>query len=334
MAVRRGQKLKLLYIVKILKEYSDEEHPLSAIEICDYLSKFDVTAERKAIYDDVEQLIDFGYDIIKTRLPKSGYFLASREFETPEIYLLADAVRTAKFITSKKSRELVKKLQGMLSKYQNNNFENGIFINCDSKCNNEEIFYNIDAISRAITDKKKITFKFAVKQLSENREIVVQYKEYKISPYAQTWQDDHYYLIGNYEKYDNLIHFRIDRIHNVNITEETSRHFSEVSEYKDYFDVADYTNKLFGMFGGVLEEIDFKCSKSMLEQIVDRFGDNIFIRNVTDTHFSFTTRAVVSEAFVTFVMNYGNKIQVEKPEYVREKILNRAEEIKKIYSAD
>ncbi|MCQ2451173.1 MAG: transcriptional regulator [Clostridia bacterium] len=331
MAVRRGQKIKQLCIIEILKKYTDEDHPLSASAICDRLAEMGVSAERKAVYDDIDQLIYIGYDIIKTSFPSRGYFLASREFETPEIYLLADAVRTAKFITPKKSRELVSKLQNMLSVYQTAGIENGLYIDTDSKCTNEEIFYNIDAISRAITAKKKIKFKYGVRVLKENRQIVTEYKERVISPYAQTWQDDHYYLIGNYEKYDNLVHFRIDRMRGTSLTDENARPFSEVSRYTDTFDVADYTKRLFNMYGGEVENIDLRCDKSMLEQITDRFGSDIFIRNVTDTHFSFTAKAVPSEAFITFVMNYGDKIEVEKPKYLRDKIKERAKKIAKIY---
>ena len=331
MEVRRGQKLKLLYIIDILKRYTDEEHPISAADICDKLSQNGISAERKSIYSDIEHLMNFGYDIIYTRIPKPGYFLASREFELPEIYLLSDAVRTAKFITPKKSRELVSKLQSMLSRYQTAGLENGLYIASELKCKNEEIFYNIDAISRAITEKKKISFRYGVHILNEKREIVTDYKERVISPYAQTWQDDHYYLIGNYEKYDNVVHFRIDRIRSVTVLDEKARPFSEVTEYTDTFDVADYTKRLFNMFGGKTESIDFKCDISMLEQITDRFGLDIFIRNVTDTHFSFTAKAVVSDAFVTFILNFGNKIEIMAPEYLREMIKKRVTEIKDIY---
>ncbi len=332
MAQRTGQKVKLLYIADILKKYSDEDHPLNATEICDRLSRIGVTAERKAVYDDIEQLIGYGYDIIKTRIPKSGYFLASREFESPEIYLLADAVRTAKFISPKKSRELVSKLQNFLSDYEKASaFELGIYIDSDSKCTNEEIFYNIDTISRAIKNKKKIAFTYGVRQLNSSREIKTVYKERKISPYAQTWQEDHYYLIGNHEKYDNLAHFRIDRMHKVRETDEPARPFSEVCEYKGTFDISDYTKKLFNMFGGKTEDIDFKADIGILEQIIDRFGSKIFIRNVTNTHFSFTAKASVSDAFLTFVMNFGEKLEVEKPIYVRNLIKERAEKISNIY---
>lgn len=331
MAPRSGQKLKLLYIIEILRHETDEDHPISAPEICDKLAANGITAERKAIYGDIETLIDFGYDIVKTRVPKAGYFLASREFEIPEIYLLSDAVRTARFISAKKTRELISKLDSMLSDYQAKKRNKGIYIDSAGKCNNEEIFYNIDGISRAIENKHKIALKYGVRELDSNREIKTVLKERVISPYAMTWQDDHYYLIGNYDKYDNLIHMRIDRMRSVNELNEPVRPFSEVSEYRDVFDVADYTKKLFSMFGGETQEIELRCSKNVLEQVADRFGENIFIRNVTDTHFSFSVKAVISGALATWIMNYGEDIEVLSPQSLKDMITDRAEEILRIY---
>ncbi len=330
MAARRGQKIKLLHIIEILKKYTDEEHPLSASQICERLESVGVTAERKAIYDDIECLISFGYDIVQTRTPKIGYFMGARDFELPEIYLLGDAVRTAKFISAKKTRELTSKLEGMLSNYQRR--EKGIYIDSSNKTRNEEIFYTIDAIGRAIENRKKITFKYGMRSLSENREIVTTYKTRTISPYAMTWQDDHYYLIGNYDKYDNLMHLRIDRMRAVTEIEEPARHFGEVSEYKEVFDVADYTKKLFGMFVGAVEAVELRCSKKILEQVADRFGENVFIKNVTETHFDFGTQAVISEALVTWLTNYGDSIEVLAPQTLRDMMKIRAEKILKLYN--
>lgn len=328
---RRGQKVKLLYIIKILTELTDEEHPLSANEICEKLAAYDVTAERKAIYDDIECLIDFGYDIIKTRTPKNGYFLASREFELPEVFLLVDAVRTAKFISEKKTRELTKKLDNLVSRHQVKGNLRGIYIDAGSKTHNEELFYNIDNINTAIEQGKKIRFTYTRKILREGRQIVTESKTRTVSPYAMTWQFDYYYLIGNYEKYDNLMNLRIDRIHSVEILDEPIRHFSEVSDYRDTFDVADYTRKLFGMFGGNTQEIKLRCSNQILEQVTDRFGDKIFITNVTENSFDFTVKAAVSDALVTWITNYSDKIEVLKPDQLKEKIVDRVEKILNIY---
>lgn len=329
MAARSGQKIKLLHIIDILKHYTDEEHPLSANDICDKLATVGVTAERKAIYDDIECLIDFGYDIIKTRTPKNGYFLGERDFEIPEIYLLCDAVRTAKFISTKKSRELISKLDGMLSRHHNRN--KGIYINAVAKTQNEEIFYNIDTIGRAIENKKRITLKYGVRTLLSGKEISIVYKERTVSPYAMTWQDDHYYLICNYDKYDNLLHLRIDRMRNVQETNVAVRPYNEVSQYGEVFDVADYTAKLFGMFGGETEDVELCCSKKILEQVADRFGEEIFITKLTDQTFSFTTKATVSQGLATWIMNYGSDIVVKKPEHLKDMILDRVDQIKKSY---
>ena len=332
MAERRGQKVKLLHIVDILRRYTDEEHPLNATEICEELAKRDVTAERKSIYDDINTLIDFGFDIIRTDSPKRGVFLGSRELEEPEVNLLCDAVRAASFISVKKSRELINKLEGILSVHKSRKRNLNIFVGNASRCDNEEIFYIIDCISDAIDNRHKITLKYIVRELGEDRSIKDRVKTMKVSPYAMTWYGDHYYLIGNYDKYDNLLHLRIDRMHSVRETDEAVRHFSEVCEYKDSFDVADYTNRLFGMFGGKAQEIEFKCAKSTLEQVLDRFGENIFIKKVTETHFSFTVSAAISEALVTWIVNYGKKLEVTSPECLKEMVKERAREVLEVYS--
>ena len=171
MEARIGSKLKILYIVDILRKFSDEENPINASEICDKLAEFGVKAERKAIYDDIENLIFYGYDIIKTRTPRAGYFLASREFELPEIYLLTDAVQSADFITPKKTRELVGKLEGMMSKEQAKARENSIYIEYKNKCDNEEIYFSIDTLRLAIETGKKVTLKYRKRQIDENRKI-------------------------------------------------------------------------------------------------------------------------------------------------------------------
>lgn len=331
MASRTGQKLKLLYIAKILRECSDEEHPISAAFIISKLGSFGITAERKAIYDDIECLIEYGYEIIKTRAPRTGYFLADRDFELPEVYLLQDAVRTAHFITEKKTRDLCRKLDKMLSQYQLKRNSASIYINTDGKTKNESIFYNIDSISRAIENRHKIRFKYGVRELSNNREIKTVYKDRVISPYAMTWQDDHYYLIGNYDKYDNTVHLRIDRMKSVEEINEASRHFSEVSSYSDSFNTADYTKSLFDMFVGIRQKVHLKCDKKLIEQICDRFGDGIYITNVTDTHFEIDVECAVSHGLVSWLIGFSDDIEVLSPESLRDMMGERAQKILKIY---
>ena len=331
MASATSQKLKLLYIVRILEQYSDEDHPISSAFIIKKLEAHGMSAERKAIYDDIECLQEFGFDIIKTRNPKAGYFLADREFELPEVYLLEDAVRTAHFISEKKTRDLCRKLDKKLSVYQLDRNKSGIYINTDGKTRNESIFYNIDTITRAIENKHKISFKYGVRQLNNNREIETVFKDRTVNPYAMTWQDDHYYLIGNYDKYDNLVHLRIDRMKSVSETEQKSRSFTEVSKYTDTFNVADYTQSRFVFFFGGRQTVNLKCSKKLLEQIIDRFGDNVFVSNVTDTHFEIGVECAVSHGLVNWLAGFGNEIEVLAPAGLRDMMRDRAEKILNLY---
>ena len=331
MAKKQGQRLKILYILDFLKRESDEEHPVTAADICEYLDSQGIAAERKSVYADISALTDYGADIVRSGSPR-GWFLASREFEEPEIYLLADAVRKAGFISAPKTRELVKKLDSFVSRYQAQKRENRVYFSSCAKSVNEEIFYSIDKISRAVTEKKKIRFEYVNRVLSPDRTIEKQKREMLISPYALTWQDDHYYVIGNYEKYDNLIHLRLDRMYKVEITDMPQRHFSEVSEYTDYFDTPDYTAKLFGMHGGEIYDIELKCSKKITEQVADRFGEDIFIKKVTDEDFCFTVRAALSDALVSWVISYGDRVKVLEPQILRDMVIGRTEKVLGLYN--
>lgn len=331
MAARFGQKLKLLYIIDILKKYSDEDHPLNAAQISAYLAENGITAERKAIYNDISLLTDFGYDIIKTKIPSNGYFLASREFELPEIYLLADAVRSAEFITPKKTRELLSKIDSFLSVHMASLRKKTAYIPSQFKCKNESVYYNIDVINRAIENKLKINVTYIKRQLSDNKKIEQSEKIICISPYAALWANDRYYLVGNNEKYDNLIHLRIDRIKKVELTDIPVRPFCEVSDYSDTFDVADYAAKAFNMFGGEQAEIELKCKKDILEQIIDRFSDEISVYKLTAETFTFTTKVLVSDGLISWLLQFGADVEVIKPQFLRDRISNKIKELSKIY---
>lgn len=334
MEPRNSSKLKILYIIDILRKFSDEEHPINATEICDRLAALGVKAERKAIYDDIDNLIFYGFDIIKTHSPRTGYFLASREFELPEIYLLTDAVQSADFITPKKTRELVAKLEAMMSKEQAKARENSIYIEYKNKCDNEEIYFSIDTLRQAIESGKKVTLKYRTRQIDENRKITVNEREFKLSPYALIWMEDHYYLVCNNEKYDNLMHLRLDRMKTVRCLDEKFRHFSEVCSYKDRFDTADYALKTFNMFGGELCEIELSCNSKILEQVIDRFGDKIHVIGAENGRFSFRIKGLVSEGLVGWIMEFGGDIEVVAPQSLRDMIYDKIKYLEKMYRKD
>ena len=153
-------KIKLLKVLDILRA-TDETHPITAVGICKLLEAEGISAERKSVYSDIEALCEYGCDIIRSFTPKRGFFLASREFEEAEIYLLCDAVRSAKFISTKKTRELLHKLNSMMSVNNLPAVSDTVYFNLDDKSGNEEIYYHIDRINRAIKAKRQIKLKYA-----------------------------------------------------------------------------------------------------------------------------------------------------------------------------
>ncbi len=326
-----GQKLKIIAILEILKKYSDEENPLNANDIAKYLEQYNINSERKAIYSDLLSLEEYGYDIVKTTEPKTGWFLGEREFEIPEIRLLCDAVRSVKFISKKKTRELLKKLNGLMSDNQAKQAQNGIYFAATPKSENEGLYYNIDILNRAVLQKKQAVIEYFSRYFDEERNICRATKEMTINPYALCWHDDHYYLIGNHIKYDNLIHLRLDRILKAKITDIPARSFREVSDYTDFFDTADYVEKLFGMFGGVKAIVELCCNKKITEQVIDRFGEDIFITNVTENSFNIKINAALSDALVTWIMHYGEDLCVLSPPELREMVFKKAEKILENY---
>ena len=293
-----------------------------------------ISAERKAIYDDIAALEAFGYDIVLTRSPKPGYFLASRAFEAPEVYLLCDAVQAAGFITPKKTRELTNKLGGLLSEHQAKSWQRQISLQSRNKCDNEEIYYNIDIINRAISARRKIRLKYRRRYLGASRKIEAQEREMVVSPYALTWAEDHYYLVGNNAKYDNLLHLRLDRMRGVTMLEEPWRHFSEVSDYKTTFDIADYTQKSFHMFGGELSDIVLKCKAERLEQVIDRFSEHIFIRSFSGDYFTFSVKALLSEGLTGWLLQFGKDIEVLEPQALRYSLRERAMQLAALYEKE
>ena len=331
MARTEGQKLKLLYLTEIFRKYSDEEHPLTTPQIIEYLAKHGIEAERKSIYRDIDVLIDYGFDIVKNRGNGGGFFLSSREFEVPEIKLLTDAVQAASFITAKKSRELTQKLDEMLSVYEAKKQKGYSYIDISHKCKNEEIYYTIDNLSRAIEKRVKVQLKYVRRRLNDNRTVCVDEKIITVSPYALLWQDDSYYLVCNNEKYDNLMNLRLDRMRSVALLSEPFRHFSEVSEYKESFDIADYASKSFNMFCGEPTKIKLRCEKELLEQAIDRFGEDIFIYNVKENTFDFDVNANLSDGLVSWILQFGKSVEAVAPQSLREMIKNRLSDLNELY---
>lgn len=331
MAGKSNSKLKLLYIADILRTYTDENHILSAHEICDKLVPYGFDTERKSIYSDIDILTDYGMDIIKTHSPKPGFFLGSGMFETAELRLLRDAVQTADFISAAKTKQLLGKLEDFSSVYQRETLKKQVYFEKKTKTANEKIYYCIDSLDEAIKSEKKVRLLYSRRRLDEKFDTRRESKEFVLSPYALVWSNDHYYLVANNEKYDNLMHLRVDRITSVQILKKDARPFREVSPYVRRFNTADYVEKNFNMFAGEIKKVELRCSTSVLEEMLDRFGERVDIRKSGSDCFILRTEAAITDGLVSWILQFGSKTEVLAPQELKNMLIERIKSIEKLY---
>lgn len=327
-----NQKIKILYILEDLMNNSDENNPIDTESLILYLKNKGIEAERKSVYKDISVLQEFGYDIIKTRTPKNGYFIADRTFEVAEVRLLCDAIQAANFISNKKTKHLLDKIYTLVSTSQAQKIKKQVYVDNRPKCKNEVVYYNIDSLDRAIQNNLQVKIVYRKRKITENSKAEYEEKTHDISPYALIWSNDHYYLVGNNKNYSNLMVTRIDRIKSVEVLENTpSIRFSEVSPYKNYFDSADYAATHFNMYAGETEDVELVCKNDLIEQMLDKFGDKLSIMKCGEDKFKIKVKLAVNDGTVSWILQYGGDIEVRKPDSLKEMILDKVEKIREAY---
>ena len=320
---RKGdhQKLKMLYLSKIFSEETDDQHALTMPEIIEKLSQYGVNADRKTLYLDFEELRVFGMDIIADQVGRNCYYhLGSRDFELPELKLLVDSVQSAKFMTDKKSNELIHKLEGLVSKYEAKQLNRQVIISGRIKTMNESIYYNVDKIHEAINAGCQIRFKYYKWDIHKKMVFRRNGDWYLISPWALMWDDENYYLVA-YDADDNMIkHFRVDKMLRISVTEE-KRKGQEVFKQ---FNTPRYTKSLFGMNSGEEMTVTIEARNHMVGILIDRFGKDIFIIPVDDHHFRTNVNVTVSSPFLGWIMSLGEDVQIVSPPSVVEMMAQEA----------
>ena len=315
-----NQKLKLLYMIDILNSQSDEEHPMSATEIIAELERNGIRAERKSIYNDIECLINYGYDIIHISGRGGGYFIGQREFELAELKLLVDAVQSSKFLTLKKSKELISKLEKFTSKYSAGELNREIYVSNRVKTMNESIYLNVDKLHRAMNSNRDISFKYNYLTVDKKKEFRHNGKLYHVSPWSLLWDDENYYLVA-YDTDEKIVkHFRVDKMMNITMTSSNR----SGKEYFTDFDKAQYSKQTFGMFKGETTLVTLKVNNSLAGVIVDRFGEDILFRKTDDEHFECTVKVGVSSPFLSWVFQFGGEMTIVSPESAKTAISDMA----------
>lgn len=309
----QSQKMKLLCILQILRERTDENHVMSAADLCRALEEYGVSAERKSIYADIEALQAFGVDVVQRKGTNGGYYIGEREFELPELKLLVDAVQASKFITKKKTEELIKKLEGLTSKYEAHKLQRDVYIYNRTKAQNETIFYNVDYIHDAMSSNVQIRFQYSEWTVKKELKLKKGGAFYVVSPWALTWDDENYYLIAYDEAADMIKHYRVDKMQQMQLLDEARLGRERFQE----FDLAAFAKKTFGMYGGYDADVTLLCKNGLAGVVIDRFGQDTRMIPAGKEHFKAKVLVSVSPQFFGWVTGIGSGMQIMGPEKVK-----------------
>jgi hypothetical protein len=308
-----NQKFKFTYLMKIMAEKTDDEHSLTMPQILEELEKYEVSAERKSIYEDFKDMSKLGIDVIKEqRGRETFYHIAGREFELAEVKLLIDAVQSAKFITQKKSKSLISKVKNFVSEHQAKQLQRQIVINDRVKTMNESVYYNVDDIHTAINQNRKIKFKYYKWDI--DKKLVERHggSYFVVSPWALLWDDENYYMIA-FDDWDNKIkHYRVDKMMYIEVGNDER---AGKEEFKN-FDMAKYSKATFGMYHGEKTKVCIKFANHMCGVFIDRFGKDTLFRKIDENHSELIADINVSPQFFGWIFSLGNDVEIVSPKEV------------------
>lgn len=321
MARGKNQKLKLYYLVEYFKKYTDEFHSVTVAELIEYLKTFGITAERKSIYRDIEAIKSLGYDIIAMHDKRFSYYLGEREFETVEVRMLVDAVASSRFITKKKSGELIKKLESLTTEYEAKKLNSQIFVANRIKTLNESIYYNVDAIHRGISENSKISFKYFDWDRNKRKVYRRGGSRYEVSPWGLVWNNENYYLIAYVSEEKQIRHYRVDRMMSI---EKCDKKREGEAEFLGS-DTAQYTKKFFGMYDGEITKVTLNCANELTNAVMDMFGSDVkFVPQSDGKTFNITVELAVSPVFFSWVFMFGGQIKIISPTFVEDELKKMA----------
>lgn len=305
------QKLKLYYVIEIFKRYTDEEHPVSITEIIKYLAEVGIKAERKSIYRDFAAMELLGYQIVAVHNKHFKYYLGNRKFKSAELRLLVDAVQSSRFITKKKSNELIRKLEGLTTVHDAERLQTQVFVANRVKSLNESIYMNVDRIHYAIQDNCKISFVYFDWDVNKRKKYRRDGERYITSPWALIWNNENYYLVGYDSDSKQLKHYRVDRMMMIemeNLRRDGRKMFSGI-------DVAEYSRQFFGMYNGEVVPVTLRCGKSVTNAVIDKFGSDVKFEPSEDgEYFDVTVEVAVTPVFLSWVFMFGGQVKIIEPD--------------------
>ncbi len=326
MAKSSNQKQKLFRLFEILMRETDEEHGLSINEIIAYLEEYGIKAERKSIYDDFNVLDALGYPVLPLSGKPPKYTLECRPFDLAELKMLVDAVQVSKFITGRKSREIIGKL-GMFAGSKSYELSRQVYVEDRAKTENSATIYTIDEIHRAINENRRLSFKYF--DYNSKKEIVYRHngKKYEVSPCTLIWNDENYYLVAYDEESDLIKNYRVDKMKNARVIDAPRSMAKKLVE----FNPSDYSQKIFGMYGGREELVTIEFEERLAGVVLDRFGHDITFTK-TDFGFKATLKVMVSPTFYAWVLGFGEAARIISPENVKRELHDRLNSMLEYYN--
>ena len=305
-----NQKLKIFYILDYLQENSHQDHPVRASELISMLdSRHNIQCDRKTVYSDILALQDYGVDIESVPGRNGGYYIASRNFELPELKLLIDAVLSSRFLTEKKSRELIEKLCSQCSVYDARLMRRDVLVSGRVKSMNETIYYNVDAIQDAIAENRQISFRYFDYALDGSRRY--RDRDYQASPYGLCQDNENCYLLALSPRH-GVTSYRVDRMSDIVVLEEKRESCPELSGKA----LIAHANRLFQMYSGEETTVKLRFHRSLVNVVFDRFGTDTMLIPDGDEHFVFTVNVAVSPMFLSWIIGFGTKAKVLHPQSV------------------
>lgn len=320
MAKSANQKLKLLILKDYLLRNSDEKHPVTIPQIIEELGRYDIKAERKSLYDDLEALRVYGLDIVQSR---GNYYVGQRNFETPELKLLVDSIQSSKFITEKKTMSLIKKLEELASMYDAQLLERQVYVRNRVKSMNESVYYNVDSIADAINQDRAICFKYFEYTVTKERRIRRNGDWYVVSPFALMWDDENYYMVAWDANAGSLKHYRVDKMLEITALKDARKGKEAFAEV----DMAAYAKKTFGMFTGQDRSVRLRFKNILAGAVFDRFGRDVMLIPDGEDHFVVTLDVAVSPQFYSWVFGFGTDVEILSPDDIRERAADLAQQI-------
>ncbi len=323
MSKNENQKLKLLALLELLWKHTDQAHPLPLSALRErLLADYGIEAERKSLYDDIARLGDFGLEILFDR--GRGYYLGERLFEPAELRLLVDAVRSCRIVSAGKANTLIEKLASLAGEHQAGSLRRQVYLAGGRTAT--AALYSIDVLHEAIQADRQIRFCYWEWTPQGERRPRRDGALYTVSPYHLIWDDEYYYLIGYDATRDAIRHYRVDKMKDVQALPEPRR---GEALFRD-FDLGDYADGLFGMFGGERELVELRCANAIAGAVIDRFGSDAVIA-CEEEHFRIRVAVRISPLFLSYIMGFGCAMQVLSPPSLKERLCEQARAVLSCY---